>query len=344
MMRRQTRVGIVNDEFYINGRPTYAGITYRGAKIQGLLLNSRMVQGIFDDLNPETCELWKYPDTGVWDAARNTREFIEAMPVWRDYGLLSIVVGMQGGNPQGYRGDQPWRNSAFTATGELVPEYLERLQSILDEADSLGMVVQLNVFYFGQDEYFVDESAILRALENTCLWVLQKGYENVILDVVNETDVPRYEHEILTPTRVHELIQRAKEVQYGGKRLLAGTSFKGGAIPTGPVVSVSDFILIHGNGVEDPRQITEMVNTVRRMPEYRSMPILFNEDDHFDFEKGENNMVSAINAYASWGFLECGDNNYRDGYQSPPVNWGVNTPLKKAFFEKVKEVTGGLMD
>ena len=60
-MRRQTRVGIVNDEFYINGRPTYAGITYRGAKIQGLLLNSRMVQGIFDDLNPETCSCGSTP-------------------------------------------------------------------------------------------------------------------------------------------------------------------------------------------------------------------------------------------------------------------------------------------
>ena len=77
-----------------------------------------------------------------------------------------------------------------------------------------------------------------------------------------------------------------------------------------------------------------MVETVRLMPEYRPMPILFNEDDHFDFEKDKNNMMSAINAYASWGFLECGDNNYRDGYQSPPVNWGINTPLKKYLFEK----------
>ncbi|MGI6566229.1 MAG: hypothetical protein ACOX3I_02705 [Limnochordia bacterium] len=88
-------------------------------------------------------------------------------------------------------------------------------------------------------------------------------------------------------------------------------------------MSVSDFVLIHGNGVEDPNQIAEMVETVRLMPEYRApMPILFNEDDHFDFEKDKNNMMSAINAYASWGFLECGDNNYRDGYQSPPGQLG----------------------
>ncbi len=341
-MERRTKVGIVKDEFYINGRPTYEGITYKGAKIQGLLLNSRMVQGIYDDMNHETRDMWKYPDTGKWDAERNTREFIEAMPIWRDYGLLSFVVGMQGGNPQGYRGDQPWRNSAFTSSGDLVPESMDRLRRILDRADALGMVVQLNVFYFGQDEYFRDEAAILEALRNICLWVLKNGYENVILDVVNETDVPRYEHEILTPSRVHEVIQRAKEIKHGGKRLLVGTSFKGGSIPTGPVVSVSDVVLIHGNGVEDPKRIAEMVETVRCMPEYRLMPILFNEDDHFDFDKDENNMMSAIGAYASWGYLECGENNYRDGYQSPPINWGVNTPLKMAFFNKVKEVTTGL--
>jgi len=340
-LKRKTRVEIVHDEFYINGRPTYEGGSYKGARIQGLLMNARMVQGIFDDQNPQTRHLWKYPDTGMWDPERNTREFVEAMPLWRNHGLLSVVVGMQGGNPQGYRRDQPWRNSAFTRTGELIPEYMARLQRILDKADELEMVVQLNVFYFGQDEHFVDESAILRALDKTCRWVLEHGYENVILDVVNETDVPHYEHEILTPSRVHELIQRAKEVRYGGRRLLAGTSFKGGSIPTGEVISVSDFVLLHGNGVEDPRQIAKMVETVRLMPEYRPMPILFNEDDHFDFEKDENNMMSAINAYASWGFLECGENNYSDGYQSPPVNWGINTPLKKAFFGKVREVTGG---
>ena len=52
------------------------------------LLNSRMVQGIFDDRNPETVKNWAYPDTGKWDPERNTREFIAAMPDWRRHGLL----------------------------------------------------------------------------------------------------------------------------------------------------------------------------------------------------------------------------------------------------------------
>ncbi|MEO6244947.1 MAG: hypothetical protein ABIQ12_05895, partial [Opitutaceae bacterium] len=70
----KTVVSIVGDKFFINGQPTYAGRTWKGKKIEGLMMNSRMVQGVFDDLNPETIKRWAYPDTGKWDAERNTRE------------------------------------------------------------------------------------------------------------------------------------------------------------------------------------------------------------------------------------------------------------------------------
>src|SRR5512145_732148 len=109
----QTAVGIEKDEFLINGSPTYKGRTWKGHRIQGLLMNSRMVQGIYDDLNPDTVSRWKYPDTGKWDAERNTREFIAAMPEWRRHGLLSFTINIQGGSPQGYSQKQPWHNSGF---------------------------------------------------------------------------------------------------------------------------------------------------------------------------------------------------------------------------------------
>ncbi len=48
---RRTVVSIQGREFLVNGRPTYEGRTYDGMKVQGLLFNSRMVQGIFDDRN-----------------------------------------------------------------------------------------------------------------------------------------------------------------------------------------------------------------------------------------------------------------------------------------------------
>src|SRR5262245_2247986 len=79
-IRARTTVEIAVDLFLINGRPTYAGRSWRGMRIEGLLMNSRMVQGIFDDLNPATRDMWVYPDTKRWDPDRITREFVAAMP------------------------------------------------------------------------------------------------------------------------------------------------------------------------------------------------------------------------------------------------------------------------
>src|SRR5438552_18185203 len=100
--RRKTAVTIQGEMFCIDGQPTYKGRMWNGKKIEGLLLNSRMVQAIFDDLNPDTVRLWKYPDTKKWDPERNTREFIVAMPTWRQHGLLGMTLNLQGGSPQGY--------------------------------------------------------------------------------------------------------------------------------------------------------------------------------------------------------------------------------------------------
>jgi hypothetical protein len=140
---RQTIVSIRGDEFYINGHPTYTGRQWHGYKIEGLLLNARMVQGIFDDRNTATVSRWAYPDTKTWDAERNTREFIAAMPEWRQHGLLAFTINLQGGSPQGYSSDQPWHNSAIETDGSLRGDYLGRLDRVLDRADALGMVVIL---------------------------------------------------------------------------------------------------------------------------------------------------------------------------------------------------------
>jgi hypothetical protein len=51
MKQRSTEVSIQGVQFFVNGEPTYKGRTWNGYKIEGLLMNSRMVQGIFDDLN-----------------------------------------------------------------------------------------------------------------------------------------------------------------------------------------------------------------------------------------------------------------------------------------------------
>jgi len=340
---RRTAVAIARDAFHINGRPTYQGRTWEGHKVEGLLLNSRMVQATFDDLNPETRNRWSYADTKSWDADRNTREFIAAMPAWRRHGLLAITVNLQGGSPQGYSKDQPWHNSAFTTNGDLRPEYLSRLERVLDAADELGMVVIVGYFYFGQDERLRDEAAVVAATDAATTWLLDKGFTNVLVEVNNECNIKAYDHAILREDRVHELIERVRRTERHGRRLLAGTSYGGGTVPLENVVRVSDFLLIHGNGVSNPDRIAEMVRQTRAVPGYRPMPILFNEDDHFDFDKPRNNFTTAVEAYVSWGYFDyrMPNEGFDDGYQSVPVNWGISSPRKKAFFDRLSDITGG---
>jgi hypothetical protein len=337
--RERTSISIQDDRFFLNGRPTYPGRTYKGMKIEGLLLNSRMVQGVFDDANPQTRSSWAYPDTGKWDPERNTREFIQAMPEWRRHGLLSFTINFQGGSPQGYSKAQPWENAAFEPDGAIKPAYAARMARILDRADELGMAPIVGVFYFGQDGRLRDEAAVERALRNAVEWLLGRGYRNVLLEVANETG-NSYHHEILKPARIHELIDLAKSIRHDGGRLLTGVSYGGNKVPLANVVKSSDFLLIHGNGVTQPERIAKMVALTREVEGYRPVPILFNEDDHFDFEKPSNNMMAALGAYASWGYFDPGKSDYADGYQCPPVNWRINSQRKKAFFRLVKEITG----
>src|SRR5262249_31800313 len=160
---RRTEVAIRGDAFFIGGRPTYAGRMFNGKRIEGLLMNIRTVQGIFDDLNSETASRWVYPDTKRWDPERNTNEFVAAMPEWKRHGVLGFTVNLQGGTPGfaggGGRGagrgagapDAPvgqapedrggggrgpaglqLENSAVDPDGNLRPAYMARLQRILD--------------------------------------------------------------------------------------------------------------------------------------------------------------------------------------------------------------------
>ena len=338
----KTTVTIQGDQFHLNGRPTYAGRTWKGKKIEGLLMNSRMVQGVFDDLNPATASRWAYPDTGKWDAERNTREFLAAMPVWRAHGLLSFTVNFQGGSPEGYSRNQPWINSAFRPDGSLIPEYLVRMKRIIDFADDLGMVVVLGYFYFGQDERLTDEAAVIRATDNATRWVLDHGWRNVIIEVNNECNV-RYDHAILQPERVHELIERVKAMQAAdGHRLLVSTSYGGNTVPRENVVRASDFLLLHGNGVSDPKRIGELVRLTRQVSGYTAKPIFFNEDDHFNFEVPVNNFTAAVEEYAGWGYFDfrMKGEGFDEGYQSVPANWGISSPRKAGFFRLLAEITG----
>ncbi len=351
---RHTVVSIEGEAFHINGRPTYDGRTWTTSDgnehpIEGLLMNARLVQGVFDDLNLETRGQWAYPDTRSWDPDRNTNEFVRALAGWREHGLIAFTVNLQGGCPYGYCRSQPWENSAFAPDGSLRGAYMERLARILDRADELGMVAILGYFYFGQDERLEDEAAVVRAVENATEWVLDHGYRNVVVEINNECNIA-YDHAILRCERVDELIERAQSIGRDGHSLLVSTSLGGGSVPPAHVVAASDFVLLHGNGVRDPERIVEMIREVRSMDAYSPMPIVVNEDDQpWRVEEqgwGEhgNNFVAAVKQGASWGYFDFRRQDeateYNLGHQSVPVNWQITSDRQRDFSELLARITG----
>jgi hypothetical protein len=337
---QKTEVSIKENQFYINGELTYKGRYWQGNKIEGLLFNSRMVNGIFDDLNPKTRQSFAYADTKKWDANRNTNEFVANMESWKNHGLLAFTLNMQGGSPLGY-GNNGWINSAFEPNGDLNSKYMSRLNKILKKADKLGMVVILGYFYFGQDQYLTDEKAVINATDNITNWIKSKKYKNIIIEINNECNLA-YDHKILQPERVTELITRVQGNDKNGYKLLVSTSYTGGTLPNANVVKVADFLLLHGNGVAEANKVAQLVDDTRQIEGYHNQPIINNEDDHFEFEKENNNFTATVKKYASWGFFDyrMKGEGQAEGYQSVPVDWGINSERKKGFFKKLKEITG----
>ncbi len=330
----RTSVSIRGAKFLVDGR-----VTYPGRPVEGMLLNSRMVQAVFDDENPATRRLWRYPDTGRWHPDRNTGEFVAALPLYAAHGLRAVTIGLQGGLPQPGAAFQSWHVSAFRADGSLKPAWLARLDRAIRACDTHGIAVILSLFYFGQDSRLASEGAVLRGTDAVTDWLLARGYRNVLVEINNETSTRGYTFPILRPARVHELVVRVRRRSRG--RLDVGTSFApgvaGGTAPTDAVIRSSDYVLVHGNGL-DPSGLRSLVRRVRSRPAYRAAPkpIVVNEDS-----TALPSFEAAVAAGASWGYYDQGLGNYRDGYQSLPINWGMNTPEKRAFFDRVLELAGG---
>jgi len=352
-----TKVSIQGEKFLIDGVPTHQGRSYNGNPVEGLLFNNRVVQALFDDENPDTVHQWKYPDTGEWDPERNLSEFCSSLDEYKAYGVDAVTINLQGGMPiTKTEAVQPWLNTAIDPAGELKPKYMDRLQRLLAAADAAGIVVIVGFYYFGQDKYITDEEAVKNGVLNISRWLLETGFENILVEINNETDIPHYSHEILGPDRVHELIALSKSVELNGRRLIVSTSYAGGAyhmrhngkldrndkvglmkgIPTEAALEVSDFSLVHTNE-HDMNTTREVIQLVRQRQAFkdRPMPICINEDS-----VSVTNLFAAVEEFAPWGYYDQGENNYHDGYQSIPVNWNINTPNKRAFFDGVAEITG----
>jgi hypothetical protein len=70
-------------------------------------------------------------------------------------------------------------------------------------------------------------------------------------------------------------------------------------------------------------------------------PILFNADDHYDFDAAENHMMAAAREYAGWGFQDYRrpGEGFRQGLDTPPVDWGINSLRKYGFLQLLARIT-----
>jgi hypothetical protein len=104
----------------------------------------------------------------------------------------------------------------------------------------------------------------------------------------------------------------------------------------------SDFLQRQCNGQDGPAKIVALICITRQVPSRRPMPVLFNENDHCDFDKQDSNFTAAVGAYASWGIFEyrCKGEGFDESHRCPPVNWGLSSPCKRGFFALLSPITG----
>ena len=358
-----TQVSISGSEFKLDGVPTYSGRAFEGKRIQGLLFNVRAVQATFDDANPATRHHWAYPDTGQWDPERNTSDLCAALPSWLSHGVLAFTVNFQGGGPVYFPEIyQHYDNNGFTPEGELKPAYADRMAWVLARADELGMVVIVGFFYWVSLRRMNDEEAVWRAADEALTFLEGTGHRNLLIELANEIDVVvnRTEYRIFSPHRVHEMIAELRRAHPGFLYSTSGGGARvetGRGMPSASLVEAADFVLLHGNGTR-PAQLEAAIIAVQAMPEYRRnpKPIVINEDS-----PAVPNLDAAWRNGASWGYYDQGfegqagdpylsyqprprksDGPFTqlNGFQTPPVNWTINSDFKRAFFGRVAEITG----
>jgi len=357
-----TTVGIRGTDFVIDGRPTYAGRWFQEHRIEGLLFNVRAVQATFDDANPKTRKLWTYPDTGVWDPQRNVDLFCEALPVWRDHGVLAVTLNWQGGGPLYIPGvyDQ-YSNNGFEPDGALKPDYTRRMAQALDRADELGMVVMLGFYYWVMLKQMNGPEAVYRGFDEGLRFLEERGDRHVLIELANEVDVVvnHTDYGMFGWDRAHEIVERLRADHPGFLYSTSGGGItpEGECMPSEQFIEAADYVLFHGNG-RRPDGLARSIEALKARKSYRAnpKPLIINEDS-----PAVANMEVCWPHRVSWGYYDQGwagqgedpyepygaNPRYVDGpletltgFQTPPTCWEINSPYKRAFFDRVAEITG----
>jgi len=323
----RTSVSINGDKFEINGAYTNLG----QPNVEGMLLNARMINAAFNDRNATNrSTAWAYPDTGVWDAQRNTDEFVAQIPKYASDGLSMVTVGLQGGNPWPSGSTHPRDEivSAFNSNGTLRARWMSRLSEIIEAADAAGMLVDLSLFYVYQDQIVTTDVRVEEGAKAVLDWVTSHGYTNVLLEVCNECNDP-------SPGFVHDNLKPSVGLAALLSNLNAYSTVPVSASFTSTywipdaIIDAEDFVTMHCNS----RTADEVISMVQDMDARTTKPIVFNECGT-DLAK----MSAGVDAGASWGYYDqgSGSDHYStgSGFQAVPANWDPTASAEKtAFFE-----------
>ncbi len=271
----RTHVAIRGEKWWINGE-----LTNHGTRAEGLLMNVRMVNAVFEDRNRPD----RKPDA-------ITDRFLAHLPDYAASGVNAFTICLQGGMP-GYEGAL---NSAFAPDGSLRPSYLARAGRVIEACDRAGLAVILGCYYQRQDQTLADEAALKAGVVNVAQWIQERGFRNVVLEIANEFDHSGFDHRLIRSVAGEvELIRLAKKTAPG---LLVSTSGLGHGRYPDELADAADFLLIHFNGTrldDIPRRIAAL----RRFKK----PVVCNEDEKTG-EAGARAAELSVAAGASWGFM-----------------------------------------
>ncbi|MEX1238820.1 MAG: Ig-like domain-containing protein [Cyclobacteriaceae bacterium] len=284
-----TIVTIKENKWLINGKPVLWN-----SPAEGLLVNVRMVNAVFEDSGPFANS--HLPED--FDPDKNATRFIEQIPDYYTHGVRAFTISLQGGLP-GYEGAV---NSAFNRDGSLRQSYLDRVERVIRAADQKGVVIILSCFYQRQHshEYSLDgKQAILNAVANVTQWIVNQKFTNVVLEVSNEYAHGGYnkwkDGEWLKSVEGQvELIRHSRKI---APDLLVSTSGMGSGHCPEPIALAADFIVIHFNRTP----ISLIPERVMHARSY-GKPVVCNEDDKIDKMGAEAARVS-IKFGAGWGFM-----------------------------------------
>jgi hypothetical protein len=248
-----TQVALREGRWMINGR-----LTNPGSAAEGLLMNVRLVNAIFEDRA-------KHPE---FDPEANTARFIAHLPDYAAHGVNAFTFCLQGGMP-GYEGAV---NSAFEPDGSLRPAYLARVERVIRACDRNDVAVILGLYYQRQSGILRDEPAVRAGVVNAARWIQSRGFRNVLVEVANEYPHSGFAHALIRdPEGEASLIRLAKATAPG--LLVTASGYGDGKIH--PVVAEAcDFLTPHWNGTK----VEDIPARVAALKKFRK-PVVCNEDD-----------------------------------------------------------------